>query len=501
MNQQLQVLGHPAALFVIFFTEMWERFSYYGMRGLLVIFLVSTFDKGGWEWTTEKALGLYGTYTMAAYISPLIGGILADKWLGYRKAILIGSLFMTLGHAAMAFETEIALYCGLILLVIGNGFFKPNMTSIIGQLYERNPEKKDGAFAVFHMGINAGAFLGILLCGYIGEQISWGLGFGLAGIFMLFGLIQFYFTQGIFDNTGLRPSQEKVIKSEEISKKIVFDRLIVLFIICLFNIFFFAAFEQAGGAMTIFAKDNIQRVLTGSKGIFFKYIDSGITVSSLLLITYVLYLLMKQTFKKYTIGNIILGVSFLIIWGIVIWKTNREFSSIETEVPASWFGVLNSLFIIFFAPLFSKLWESKYNFPAPFKFGLGFLLLGLGFGFLAYGALPINENNPMIKVSMIWLVLAYLFHTLGELCLYPVSLSYVTKLVPMKWMGIAFGIYLLSLAMGNKLAGTMGGLIDKISAEYSLSTFFLIFTIIPVILGLMISALHPFIKNRMHGIE
>lgn len=501
VQQQPQVLNHPAGLFVLFFTEMWERFSYYGMRGLLVIFLVSTFDKGGWEWTTEKALGLYGTYTMMAYITPMMGGILADKWLGYRKAILVGAFFMTLGHAAMAFETEITLYTGLVLLVIGNGFFKPNMTSIIGQLYEKTPEKKDGAFAIFHMGINAGAFLGILLCGYIGEQISWGLGFGLAGIFMFFGLIQFYFTQDIFENIGLKPPKEKIIEAEEIPKNILFDRLIVLSIICLFSVFFFAAFEQAGGAMTIFAKNNTQRILTGSSGVIFKYIDAAITISSLLLITYVLYLLMKQTFKKYTVGNTVLGVSFLIIWGIVIWKTNREFSSIETEIPASWFGVLNSLFIIFFAPLFSKLWESKYNFAAPFKFGLGFLLLGLGFGFLAYGALPITENNPMIKVSVIWLILAYLFHTLGELCLYPVSLSYVTKLVPMKWMGIAFGIYLFSLAMGNKAAAIFGSKIDQITAEYSLSEFFLALTIIPILLGITISAMHPLIKKLMHGIN
>jgi POT family proton-dependent oligopeptide transporter len=253
--------------------------------------------------------------------------------------------------------------------------------------------------------------------------------------------------------------------------------------------------------MTIFAKDNTQRILTGVNGLLFKYIDAGLTISSLLVITYVLYLLMKQTFKKFTLGNSILGFSFLIIWAIVIWKTNREFSSIDTEVPASWFGVLNSLFIIFFAPLFTKLWDSKYNFSAPLKFGLGFLLLGLGFGFLAYGALPITAGNELVKVSMVWLILAYLFHTLGELCLYPVSLSYVTKLVPMKWMGIAFGVYLLSLAMGNKLAGMFGSQIEQITADYSLSEFFLLLTIVPIGLGIVISAMNPLIKRLMHGVN
>lgn len=501
MSQQPQVLNHPAGLFVIFFTEMWERFSYYGMRGLLVLFLVSSLDKHGWAWSTEKALGLYGTYTMAAYITPLLGGIIADKWIGYRKAVLAGAFFMTLGHAAMTFETVKSLYLGLILLVIGNGFFKPNMTSIIGQLYEKIPKKKDGAFVIFHMGINAGAFLGILLCGYIGEKISWGLGFGLAGIFMFLGLLQFYFTQNIFGEVGLKPIKKEIIQSVETPKNIIFDRIIVLLIFCIYSVFFFAAFEQSGGSMTIFAKNNTQLTLTGSSGMLFKYIDAGITIISLLLITYVLFLLMKQTYKKYAIGNTILGFSFALVWAIVIWKIKKEFSSIETEVPASWFMILNSLFIIFFAPLFTKLWDSKYNFTPSFKFGLAFLLVGIGFGFLAYGALPITEGNEMVKVSMIWLILAYLFHTLGELCLYPVSLSYVTKLVPMKWMGFAFGIYLLSLAMGNKLAGMFGGKIEKITAEYSLSEFFLLLTIVPIGIAILIFALHPLIKRLMHGVN
>ncbi|UPQ77797.1 peptide MFS transporter [Flavobacterium azooxidireducens] len=499
-----QVLGHPAGLFVLFFTEMWERFSYYGMRAILVIFLISTFDKGGWEWTTERAMGLYGTYTMGVYLTPVLGGLLADKLLGYRWAVIIGAFIMTLGHASMALETELFLYIGLGCLIIGNGLFKPNMTSMISHLYKDHPEKKDGAYSIFYMGVNAGAFLGIMLCGYIGEKVSWSLGFGLAGIFMFFGMLQFYFTQNIFGQVGLSPTNKSLIKTDEVDhtpSNIIRDRMIVVFIFSIFTVFFWAAFEQAGGSMTIFAEKYTQRILEGNAGYSFKIIDAILTILPLGIITYVLAKLFSKTFAKYSLGNIILSLSFLIIWGIVVWKVNREFTATETEVPATWFGILNSLFIIIFAPMFSKLWESKYNLPGAVKFGVGLILLGLGFGFLAFGAQSIVSGEDFVRVSMVWLILAYLFHTLGELCLSPVGLSYVSKLVPAKWIGVMFGIYYLFIAMGNKLAGSMGGMIEKISNEYSLSTFFLIFTIVPIGMGILISALNPIIKKLMHGVR
>lgn len=500
------VLGHPAGLFVLFFTEMWERFSYYGMRALLVIFLISSFDKGGWEWTTERALGLYGTYTMGVYLTPVLGGLLADRLLGYRWAVLIGAFIMTMGHASMALETETSLYIGLGCLIAGNGLFKPNMTSMISNLYKNHQEKKDGAYSIFYMGVNAGAFLGIMLCGYIGEKVSWSWGFGLAGIFMFLGMLQFYFTQGIFGDVGLSAKQTRELKQvkevDDTPKNVIFDRMIVVFIFSIFTVFFWAAFEQAGGSMTIFADKYTQRVLEGNAGLTFKFVDAILTIVPLSIITYVLIKLFSNTFKKYSLGNIILAFSFVIIWMIVIWKINREFTAPETEVPATWFGILNSLFIITFAPLFSKWWESKYNLPGAVKFGLGLILLGLGFGFLAYGALAIEPGaTDIVRVSMVWLIMAYLFHTLGELCLSPVGLSYVSKLVPAAWIGMMFGVYYLFIAMGNKIAGSMGGMIERISEEYSLSTFFLIFTIVPIVLGLIISALNPLIKKLMHGVR
>lgn len=413
---------------------------------------------------------------------------------------------MTLGHASMAVETETFLYIGLGCLIVGNGLFKPNMTSMISNLYKDHQEKKDGAYSIFYMGVNAGAFLGIMLCGYIGEKVSWSWGFGLAGIFMFLGMLQFYFTQNIFGNVGLSAKKTKELKTEvevdNTPRNVIIDRMIVVFIFSLFTVFFWAAFEQAGGSMTIFADKYTQRVLEGNAGLTYKFIDAILTIVPLGIITYVLLKLFSKTFKKYSLGNIILSISFIIIWCIVIWKINREFSASKTEVPATWFGILNSLFIITFAPLFSKWWESKYNLPGAVKFGLGLILLGLGFGFLAYGAISIVPGaTDIVRVSMVWLILAYLFHTLGELCLSPVGLSYVSKLVPGAWIGMMFGVYYLFIAMGNKLAGSMGGMIEKISAEYSLSTFFLIFTIVPVALGLLIAALNPVIKKLMHGVK
>ncbi|MFT5780355.1 MAG: POT family proton-dependent oligopeptide transporter, partial [Crocinitomicaceae bacterium] len=212
-----KVLGHPSGLFVLFFTEMWERFSYYGMRALLVLFLISAFGLGGWEWPREQAMALYGTYTALVYITPIIGGYIADKIIGYRAAVVIGALVMTLGHGFMAIEGgNIFLYIGIGLLIIGNGFFKPNMTSIISHMYKDVPEKKDGAYTIFYMGVNAGAFLGILLCGYIGEKVGWSYGFGLAGIFMFLGMLQFYFSQKIFGNIGKKP--EKIEKTDKESQ-------------------------------------------------------------------------------------------------------------------------------------------------------------------------------------------------------------------------------------------------------------------------------------------
>ena len=578
-----KVLGHPAGLFVLFFTEMWERFSYYGMRAILVIFLTGAVigDNPGWEWSTSAALSLLGTYAMLVYLTPLIGGWLADNKIGYRMAVVIGALLMTLGHASMAVETPASLYIGIALLILGNGFFKPNMTSIISKMYDGHDDKKDGAYNIFYMGVNAGAFLGIMLCGWVGEKVGWSFGFGLAGIFMLLGMLQFYYAQPLFGDIGSKPQKKEnkavqgsdrkssnnatgivlnkfqsidyllivifvisaliFIINDPLSKiggidllnftiagmtdslffsllaaitfivllivriprytKIERDRMIAFTIFCLFTVFFWAAFEQAAGSLPIYTRDFTDRILEGSAANIFKAVDLIVTIVPLVIITYVLWSLFRQTFAKIGFSNIVLGFSFLIVWAIVIFKIYTEYNSSSTEVPVTWFAILNSLFIIIFAPLFTKWWDSRYNPPASVKYFLGLFLLGLGFGFLAFGARSVPAGAEAATLSMSWLVMAYLFHTLGELCLSPMGLSYLSKLVPARMIAFMFGVYYLAIAIGNKLAHYIGGDIEKITQQYSLSTFFLIFTIVPTGIGFVSLLLHPMLKRLMHGVR
>ncbi|MBJ7880781.1 peptide MFS transporter [Gelidibacter salicanalis] len=504
------VMGHPAGLFVLFFTEMWERFSYYGMRALLTIFLVSELLSGGWGWTNEEALKLYGLYTGLVYLTPLLGGFIADRFTGYRKAILIGAAIMTLGHASMALEgfTPYFFYLGLALMIMGNGMFKPNISSMVGQLYPDTSTKKDAGYTIFYMGINAGAFLGMLLCGYIGEKIGWHYGFGLAGVFMFFGMLQFYFGQKIFGSVGTHATKAEKLATAEREKDdevlaphIVKDRLIVVSVLMIASIFFFFAFEQAGGSMTLFAKDYTQRALTGSSGIIFKWVDALLTIFPMAVVTYVLVGLGKKIYIKYPMTIIFTTISFAIIWVLGIWKVYREFSLEATEVTVSWFQILNSFFIITLASSFSKLWEKIWDPSGPVKFALGLILVAVGFFALSYGSMSIPQGAKTASVSMIWLILAYFFHTMGELCLSPVGLSYVSKLSPKKFVGMLFGLWFTASAIANFIAGWTGAYIDKISETYSLSTFFIIIAAIPLFAAVMLLLFNRKLKKMMHGIN
>jgi len=572
-----KVLGHPAGLFILFFTEMWERFSYYGMRALLVMFFTASITDGGWGWPREHAFAIFGTYTSLVYLSTLLGGYFADKVIGFRYAVVVGALLMTLGHASMALETSFFIYLGLTLLVFGSGFFKPNMTSIISEMYAKKPEKKDGAYTIFYMGVNAGAFLGILLCGYLGEQVGWSWGFGLAGIFMLFGLLQFWKAQNIFGDIGEKPikieddvthqlkeGEPKLnpftkfqlvlivisatlglswVLNDPVAKisngkynlfdfnlfglegtnviiltalaififllsirlpkydKITKDRMLAVMFFAFITIFFWAIFEQAPSSLTIFARDYTQRVLEGSAAFTFKIVNSLMTIIPLGVITWVLLMLFKKTFNKYAVSNVILAFSFVIIWAIAIWMLNTEFQKDIAEVPASWFGVLNSLFIIVMAPLFSKWWESKYNPNANMKYAIGMFLLGLGMAFVAIGASDIPVGAKTASVSMIWLILVYFFHTMGELCISPVALSYVSKLVPGRMIAMMFGIWYLAVAIGMKLAGVFGEMSEGIAKTEGLSYFFWILTVVAGSLGVISILLYPVIKKLMHGVK
>ncbi|MFL0104304.1 peptide MFS transporter [Tenacibaculum maritimum] len=698
-----KVLGHPAGLFVLFFTEMWERFSFYGMRVLLINFLTMALVgyNPGWEWTVENAGALFGTYAMLLYITPIIGGIIADKITGYRWAVIIGAAIMTLGHVSMAFETEFSLYLGLALLVIGTGFFKPTMTSIISEMYKENPEKKDGAYTIYYMGVNAGAFFGMMLCGYLAEKVGWAYGFGLAGVFMLLGTLQFWLAGSLFGSIGAKPSKVHVVEvpqnineeypekrtdggaeeplnpfttldkiliiissviglgyafNDPLSKiggidmfsalettikgvklegqyiavlfalalflflvisrisrytKVVRDRMVAFIIFAFFTVFFWLSFEQGASSLVIFARDNVDRLLSGTEATIFNIVNTLLTVVPLVIITYVLYVLWKKTYSKIPGSNVVLVICFLGMWTVVGWMLNRDFNTTaydvifqaietpvldekgmhkknedgvlqysytaittqtqlnntdkvverttsiaepialkvgdkvhiitknnegtefgyldaerlqyakdnakklnrdngivnatvseikenEVEITVSWFSILNSFFIIAFASMFSRWWDSKYNPSAATKYALGLIIMAIGFGLLAYGSYGMKEG---VKVSMIWLVLAYLFHTLGELCLSPVGLSYVSKLVPARMIAFMFGMWYLAIAIGNKLAAVLGGQIENITKQYDLSTFFLIFTIVPLVAGVLVFLLNPVIKKLMHGVK
>lgn len=576
-----KVIGHPAGLFVLFFTEMWERFSFYGMRALLVMFLTSSLVDGGWAWSREQAMALFGSYVGLVYLSTMLGGYFADKIIGYRWAVVVGASLMTMGHGLMALETGFSIYLGLVALVFGNGFFKPNMVSIISEMYKNHPEKKDGAYTIFYMGVNSGAFFGILLCGYLGEKVGWSWGFGLAGIFMFFGLLQFWMAQNIFGNIGLKPVKKdtaalardqktlddnddklnpfsagqlvliaimiilgllwiifepaKLISNGAIdifnfnlwgvsgnnltillalalfigllvyrlSKYAVVtrDRMIAVTFFAFLVIFFWAIFEQSPGTLTIFARDYTNRILEGNSGTIFKVVNALMTVVPLGIITWVLFKLFQQTFKKYTIASFILSGSFLILWGIAIWMLQDQMAEATLEVPASWFSTLNSLFIISLAPLFSKWWESKYNPPANMKYAIGMTFLALGMACVAFGASSIVPGAKTASVSMIWLILVYLFHTMGELCISPVGLSYVSKLVPARMIAIMYGIWYLAVAIGMKGAAKFGENVDKIADEKGISYFFWILTIVSIVIAVLAVVCAPFIRKKMHGVR
>jgi POT family proton-dependent oligopeptide transporter len=587
-NEQQEILGHPVGLFVLFFTEMWERFSYYGMRALLILFLVAKIDDDGWGWSRTEAYALFGWYVMLVYLLPLLGGWLADNKWGHVKTVIVGATIITMGHAAMAvsdlqmgIDLKFVFYLGLFLIVLGTGLFKPNMSSIVGKMYPPQSDKKDGAYTIFYMGVNSGAFIGTLLVGWIGETFSWTWGFGLAGIFMLFGLLQFYFARSVFGKAASEPKPKVVdLSPDEIEQDVPFtqidltiasiggffaiswiidglysvitrgshflienlfsfhafgktisvdmsslffllslivfitlgvsrlkrfqpierDRLKVVFIIAFFVIFFWASFEQAGTTMNIFAKDYTNRTLLGNWGLFYKIIDFILSIAPMLVLTWVIYKLGKAIVKKYPLTILFTSISFIIIWILVIIRVYGKISADATLVDTSWFQILNPVFIISLAPLYSMFWK-KYTFSGPQKFFMGLTLLAAGFGMLAIGASSIEPGAQTASVSMIWLLLAYLLHTMGELAVSPVGLSYVSKLAPTRMLAFLFGIWYVFTGMAGKLASIMAEYSDGIAENIGLSGFFLIFTIIPFVAGLVMLSINKPLKRMMHGID
>ncbi len=466
---------HPSALPTLFFTEMWERFSYYGMRALLVLYLVNAL---GYE--RSDALAVYAAYTGLVYITPIFGGYLADRFLGYRKAILIGGLVMAMGHFAMAFPALLKPALGLI--IVGNGFFKPNISTLLGSLYREHDSRRDGGFTIFYIGINLGAFIAPLIAGTLGEKIGWHWGFGSAGVGMLLAVMWFVRGQHKLGKAGLSPGQDKLdgrawwhialvsalmipfvyavisvgdalaplwngigtelkvgiplaafiaflVWQQRTCSREEWHRILAIVIVCIFVIFFWMGFEQAGGTMNLFADKLTDRNLLG--------------------------------------------------W----------------EIPASYFQGINPMLIVLLGPLFSILWtrwdQSRFALSTPVKMGLGILIMGGGFIVLAIAQ---GRADSLGKVGPQWLFFVYLLHTIGELCLSPIGLSLVSKLAPVRLAGIMMGIWFTANAIANYLAG----ILESLLASSNIPLYwFLVGSSLGA--GVLLLLITPLLKYLMHG--
>jgi len=480
--------GHPAGLYLVFFTGMWERFSYYAMRGILVLYLTATWLNGGLGYDEKFSTTVYGLATGLCYFTPLFGGWLSDRYLGQRKSILIGGFIMVLAQfllfapelfttvspnltpeqlAHNEFIGRVGLFAGLFLLIIGNGFFKPNISSIVGDLYEPGDRRLDSAFSIFYMGINLGAVIAPLIVGILADnvfattfvdangvtQITHGYRYGFlaAAVGVLLGQLLFVFLSNKYlGNIGMEPKGAvKLAESSTEEVKVPLtrqekERIAVIFIFFFFAVFFFAGMEQAGASFNLYANKYIDRTIFGH------------------------------------------------------------------EIPTAWLQMINPFFVIVLAPVFAYFWNTRLGqaLNTPLKMGLGLIVLGIGFWFMLIagfqrgatwqGGLNIIDNpDGMVKASMIWMILTYLLHTIGELSLSPVGLSIVTKLSPARFASLFMGVWIMAAAFANMLAG----LISSYVVELGASTVFASISAFVMVLGILMVSLNKVIERMMHGVR
>jgi POT family proton-dependent oligopeptide transporter len=439
------VMRQPPGLFLLFAVEMWERFSFYGMRAILALFVADSM-RGGLGWSKADASNLVGTYGMFAYGLPVIGGYIADRFLGTHRSMVIGGLIIAAGHFCLAVPAKATFFAGLALIVIGTGFFKSNVSTMVGQLYPQGDRRRDGGFTVFYLGVNVGALLGQFVCGYLGESARWGwhYGFGAAGVGMLFGLgLYLRLRNRYLGGIGDLPNRALAPKQHESSGPLSADerrRLSALLILIAFTIPFWMAFEQAATSMNFFAAERTDRVVLG----------------------------------------------FLI--------------------PASWFQSVNSAVLIASAPVFAWLWTAlgqRGRAPStPTKMILAMLLMAGGCAFMVIGA---RKSDGGALVSPFWLCAAYALHTFGELCLSPVGLSLVTKLAPLKFASLLMGVWFLATAVSEKLAGKLASLTDRIARGELFhllggqADFYLVFVVTSLAAALLLLPLGPWLRRQMQG--
>lgn len=454
-----ELFGQPVGLFILFFTEMWERFSYYGMRAILVLYLVTetTKDNPGMGWTSAEAFALYGWYTMLVYVACIPGGIIADNWLGQKKTVLVGGIILVAGHGILAVEAMWAFYSGLGLIVIGVGMLKANISTMVGGLYEKGDIRRDKGFTIFYIGINLGALLSAISVGYVGEKIGWHYGFGMAGVAMALGLIVYVWGQKYIGNVGNKI--EKLAENKDGKKEASIGDLFA-------DLFKSPKQLMISGVLMLFSLYWLTQSIP--YGILFMFLSA---VVALILMVYkdLTSQVMKDRFM-------VIILSFLLV--IVFWgafeqagglmniyaanKTDRilpfSLPLIGNELPATWFQSLNSLFIIAFGVLIANFWAKRKlknkEASSLFKIAIGVIIMGLGFMFMAGAASQYTPGGE--KAAMYWLLFAYMLHTIGELCSSPVSLSFVTKLSPVKYASLMMGLYFAATGLGNKMAGVIG---------------------------------------------
>jgi len=470
-SEDRSFFGHPRGLSTLFFTEMWERFSYYGLRPLLVLFMAAALAEGGFGFDRGQASAIVGIYGACVYLASLPGGWVADRLLGLRRAIFIGAVLITSGHLSIGLSGlagagtggKAFVFLGLILIVCGTGLLKPNISAIVGDLYPEGGARRDAGFSIFYMGINTGSFFGQLITGYLGEKVGWHFGFGAAGVGMFFGLVVFaIYARRTLGDIGMHPTRnpDPVVQArQESTVKLVVGAglaaVAAVFLLAVAGVFVPDA-QLIGKYMTF--------VMVGMAAAFFAYVFAFGALTGdekrrvgVIMVLFVFAAIFWSAFEQAPTSLNLFAKDF----------TDRQMGSFE--VPATWFQSINSAFIILLAPVFAWIWVSMgkrgKDLSSPGKFALGLFFAGLGFLLMIYAAREVVASNGALKVSAMWLVGSYFFQTIGELCLSPVGLSSMTKLSPRKYVGQMMGIWFLASAVGNLIGGLVGGHVDPEKLE------------------------------------
>jgi POT family proton-dependent oligopeptide transporter len=477
--------GHPRGLSTLFFTEMWERFSYYGMRALLLLYMTAPLSAGGMELDTATGGAIYGLYTSMVYMATLPGGWIADRLVGQRAAVLYGGILIACGHFSMAVPSTSTFYLGLFLIVIGTGLLKGNVSVIVGALYGKDDIRRDAGFSIFYMGINLGAFIAPLVCGYLGQKVSWHAGFAAAGFGMLIGVIQYVLGAGYLGEAGRNPAPAE---SPEAARRLRLRTSIVAIVLV--------------AAVVSFAVMSY----TGALGITPKQVSDAAGYGLLVLtVAFFAWLFLTPGWtpeeRNHLYAIVVLFLAAALFWSLFeqAGSTLNLFADRDTRTtflgwgyPSSWFQSVNSLFVWTCAPLFAWLWIrlGRRQPSTPVKFALGLILVGAGFAVLVVAA-RLAQNG--VQVSPMWLIVTYLLHTCGELCLSPVGLSAMTKLAPVRIGGLMMGVWFLASSVGNFMAGRVSGFYESMP----LPSLFTTVAMFGIVAGLVMLALSPPIKRMM----